>query len=128
MANVKITDLTALTNPANTDVLPIVDVINDATKKVSIADLMKNASTGAEGLPGIAFDGRPTTGIYSPGVDQLAISTGGTGRVFIDASGNVGVGVAPSPWDASGKTVDFLAGAAFSINSCLLYTSPSPRD
>jgi len=97
MANVKITDLTAFTNPANTDVLPIVDVVNDVTKKVSIADLMKNASTGTQGLPSIAFDGDPNTGIYSPGADQLAISTGGTGRVFIDASGNVGVGVAPSP-------------------------------
>jgi len=29
MANVKITDLTAYTNPATTDVVPIVDVGND---------------------------------------------------------------------------------------------------
>jgi len=31
-------------------------------------------------------------GIYSPGADQLAISTNGTGRLFVDASGNVGIG------------------------------------
>ena len=59
----------------------------------------------------------PSNGLYLPAANQVALSTNGTGRLFIDASGNVGVGVAPSPWDASGKTVDFLAGAAFSINS-----------
>ena len=92
MANIKITDLTAYTNPRNTDVLPIVDVTSDTTKKVSIADLLKNASAGTAAAPGIAFDGDSNTGIYSPGADQLAISTGGTGRLFVDASGNVGIG------------------------------------
>jgi len=93
MANIKITDLTAYTDPLNTDVLPIVDVTSDTTKKVSIADLLKNASAGTAAAPGIAFDG-DNTGIYSPGADQLAISTGGTGRLFVNASGNVGVGTA----------------------------------
>jgi len=91
MANIKITDLTAYTDPLNTDVLPIVDVTSDTTKKVSIADLLKNASAGTAAAPGIAFDG-DNTGIYSPGADQLALATNGTGRLFIDASGNVGVG------------------------------------
>jgi hypothetical protein len=31
------------------------------------------------------------TGIYSPGADQLAISTGGTGRLFVDSSGSLTV-------------------------------------
>ena len=93
MANIKITDLTAYTDPATTDVLPIVDVTSDTTKKVSIADLLKNASAGTAAAPGIAFDG-DNTGIYSPGADQLAISTGGTGRLFIDANGFVGMGTA----------------------------------
>ena len=31
-------------------------------------------------------------GIYSPGANQLALSTGGTGRLFVDASGRVGAG------------------------------------
>jgi hypothetical protein len=34
----------------------------------------------------------PDTGIYSPGADQVAVSTGGTGRLFIDASGRLLVG------------------------------------
>jgi hypothetical protein len=96
MANIKITDLNASTNPASTDVLAIVDVGADETKKVSIADLMENAGAGTEALPGIAFDGDPNTGIYRPGADQLAISTAGTGRLFIDSCGRVGIGEASS--------------------------------
>jgi len=42
--------------------------------------------------PAIIFDASdPNTGIYSPGADQVAISTNGTGRLFVDASGNVKV-------------------------------------
>ena len=88
MANVKITDLGAYTNPVSTDVLPIVDVGADVTKKVSIADLLKNASAGTAAAPGIAFDG-DNTGIYSPGADQVAISTNGTERVRVDSSGQL---------------------------------------
>jgi hypothetical protein len=94
MATTKITDLTAYTDPVNTDVLPIVDVTSDVTKKVSIANVMKNASLGTAALPGIAFDGDPNTGIYSPGADQVAISTNGTGRLFVASDGKVGVGTA----------------------------------
>jgi hypothetical protein len=39
----------------------------------------------------------PDTGFYFPASGTLAISTNGTGRLFVDASGNVGVGIsAPS--------------------------------
>jgi hypothetical protein len=51
---------------------------------------------GSAGAPTITFTGDTNTGIYSPGADQLAISTGGSGRLFVDASGNVGVGSTPS--------------------------------
>ena len=39
MANAKITDLTELTSPQSSDVLPIVDTLNDQTKKVTVANL-----------------------------------------------------------------------------------------
>ena len=32
------------------------------------------------------------TGVYSPGADQLALATGGSGRLFINSSGQVGIG------------------------------------
>jgi hypothetical protein len=47
---------------------------------------------GAAATPSVTFTGDLNTGIYSPGADQVAISTNGTGQLFVDASGNVGVG------------------------------------
>ena len=96
MANIKITDLTAYTDPLNTDVLPIVDVTSDTTKKVSIADLLENAGSGTAAAPGIAFDGDSNTGIYRPGADQLAVATNGSARLYITSDGKVGIG-ATSP-------------------------------
>jgi hypothetical protein len=46
-------------------------------------------ATGTAALPSISFTSDPNTGIYSPGADQVAISTNGTGRLFVDANGNV---------------------------------------
>jgi hypothetical protein len=96
VANTKITELTQLTNPVSTDVLPIVDVGADVTKKISIADLLKNAAVGTAAAPSIAFDGDSNTGIYSPGADQVAISTNGIGRLFVAADGSVGIGHTPT--------------------------------
>lgn len=56
-----------------------------------VADLVQSP-LGSASAPSISFVGDPNTGIYSPGADQVAISTGGTGRLFVDASGNVGIG------------------------------------
>ncbi len=50
------------------------------------------AADGTAALPGIAFASDTNTGIYRPGADQLAISTGGNGRLFVDATGKVGIG------------------------------------
>ena len=51
---------------------------------------------GSAAAPSITISGYLNTGIYSPGADQLAIATAGTGRLFVDANGNVGVGVTPA--------------------------------
>ena len=47
---------------------------------------------GSAGSPSLFFNGDANTGLYSPGADQVAISTNGTGRLFVDANGNVKVG------------------------------------
>jgi hypothetical protein len=47
---------------------------------------------GSATAPALTFTGDPNTGIYSPGADQVAISTNGTGRLFVDASGRIGIG------------------------------------
>ena len=54
---------------------------------------------GSASTPGLFFSGDANSGLYSPGADQVAISTGGSGRLFVDASGRVGVGTS-SPLNA----------------------------
>jgi hypothetical protein len=49
---------------------------------------------GSAAAPSLTFTGDVNTGIYSPGADQVAISTAGSGRLFVDASGNVGINTA----------------------------------
>jgi len=46
----------------------------------------------SSGAPSITFTGDTDTGVYSPGADQVAISTGGTERARIDSSGKLLVG------------------------------------
>jgi hypothetical protein len=53
---------------------------------------------GSAAAPTYTFTGDTNTGIYSPGADQVAVSTGGTGRLFVDANGNVGLGTATTNW------------------------------
>ena len=110
MANVKITELTALTNPASSDVLPIVDVGADETKKVTIADLLENAGDGSTANPAFSFNNDKNTGIYRPGADQFAISTGGSEAARIDSDGRVLVGLSTlaSGGDAAAENASFV--------------------
>jgi hypothetical protein len=48
---------------------------------------------GTAAAPGVFFSGDTNTGIYSPGADQLAVATNGTGRLFVDSAGDVGIGI-----------------------------------
>jgi hypothetical protein len=43
-------------------------------------------TAGTAALPGIAVSGDTNTGIYSPGADQVAISTGGTSRLAVSTT------------------------------------------
>jgi hypothetical protein len=69
--------------------------------------------------PSLSFASDPNTGIYSPGADQVAISTNGTGRLFVDASGNVGLGTS-SPTSRltikQANDADSSAGTALEAN------------
>jgi uncharacterized protein YaiE (UPF0345 family) len=91
MANVKVTALTALTaaDSAATDVLPIVDVSADATKKLAISDLHRSVPDGTLSAPGIAFQSDLNSGLYRSGTDAIALVTNGAARILIDATGNV---------------------------------------
>jgi hypothetical protein len=54
---------------------------------------------GSAAAPTYTFTGDTNTGIYSPGADQVAVATNGTGRLFVDASGNIGHKSTPASWD-----------------------------
>jgi hypothetical protein len=51
-----------------------------------------SAALGAAATPSITFTGDLNTGIYSPGADQVAISTNGAARLYIASDGKVGLG------------------------------------
>jgi hypothetical protein len=44
---------------------------------------------GSAAAPTYTFTGDTNTGIYSPGADQVAVATNGTGRLFINSSGQI---------------------------------------
>tara|TARA_R100000773_G_C4218848_1_gene117371 strand:+ start:1115 stop:2047 length:933 start_codon:yes stop_codon:yes gene_type:complete len=91
MTNRKITELTSLTAPAASDVLPIIDI--DATsnalknKKITYAELLASGVDGSQAAPTFSFESDADTGMYSSGANSLAFTTGGTGRLRIESDG-----------------------------------------
>jgi len=72
-------------------------------------------------LPSLAFLSDPNTGLFSPGADQLAISTNGTSRIVVDASGNVNIDSGTFYVDAANNRVGFGTASP----SCQLNTVSS---
>jgi len=64
------------------------DIVDSPSGEFSDIEL----ALGTQSAPSLSFTGDPNTGIYSPSANQLAISTNGTGKVFIDSNGNVAIG------------------------------------
>jgi hypothetical protein len=60
--------------------------------KAQLIDNLVQPITGAAGsasAPTFSFTADPNTGLYSPGADQVAVATNGTGRLFVDAMGRL---------------------------------------
>jgi hypothetical protein len=98
----------ALTGAASSNVLKAGDTMTGAL-------VVPLASASA---PSLTFTGDTNTGIYSPGADQLAITTGGTGRLFVDASGNIGI--------ATSNPTSILQSSVSSSSSGLAISTPLP--
>ena len=67
-------------------------------------------AAGTALLPALTTTGDVNTGIYYPAADTFAVTTGGTERYRVDSSGNVGVGVTPSAWSATFRSLDIGSG------------------
>jgi hypothetical protein len=86
---------------SNVDVPGTLDVTGATT-----LDSTLSVPLGSASAPSIYPGTDTNTGIYSPGADQLAISTNGTGRLFINSSGQVGLGnSSPGSQDVSANTL-----------------------
>lgn len=59
------------------------------------AGTVSAAGDGSQGTPSISFASESNTGLYKYSSESIAVSTGGTGRLFIDSNGRVGIGTTP---------------------------------
>jgi hypothetical protein len=79
----------------------------DTTKDVVV---VHDGST-AGGFPTLRQDqanlptSAPSNGVYIPSSNNVAISTNGTGRLFVDASGNVGAGTSSPTLNTTGTCI-----------------------
>jgi hypothetical protein len=66
-----------------------IDDTGSPNKSVTISGMTRALDTGTALAPALAFASDKNTGIYSPGADQVAISTNGAQRAVIDGLGQL---------------------------------------
>ena len=89
----KISELTSLSSLASGDEFAVVDTDAAETKRVTIANALKSVPSGSAASPSVAFASDTDSGIYSPGGNAVGVVTGGSERVRVDSSGQIGIGV-----------------------------------
>jgi len=79
-------------------------------------------AAGTEALPSLVATGDVNTGFWFPAADTIAASTGGTRRLTLDSSGNLGLGVTPSAWRTSNsvRAIQANAGSVWSFDTTLI--------
>ena len=75
-----------------------IDDAGSPNKSVTVSGITRALADGDATAPALAFAADKNTGIYRAGTDSLAVATNGTGRLFVDATGNVGVGLTPASY------------------------------
>lgn len=70
---------------------------------------------GTAASPSISFTGNTNTGIYLSATGAVSISTVGTQRLLVNASGNVGLGTAASIYGSDYRVINAGNGANYSV-------------
>jgi hypothetical protein len=90
---------------------------NSATVSAGISLLdSAGSSMGQIGLFGSAT-GSSAQSLYVNALSNIQLYTGGTERMRIDSTGNVGIGVVPSAWISSNKAIDINTYGAISAQT-----------
>ena len=78
MATRKISDLTLLTTVSPSDTLLLLDNSDpvDTNKKSQVSSIFKAVAGGTQNQPGLAFDQKTSTGLYSEAQNQLGLALG----------------------------------------------------
>jgi hypothetical protein len=92
---------------SNVDVPGTLDVTGATT-----LDSTLTVPLGSAASPTLRFSGDANSGLYSPGADQVAVATNGTGRLFVDSAGKVGIGTSSPQAVLESKTVSVQPGDA----------------
>jgi hypothetical protein len=106
---------------SNVDVPGTLDVTGATT-----LDSTLTVPLGSAASPTLRFSGDANSGLYSPGADQVAVATNGTGRLFVDASGNVLVGTASSVVAGYKLQVNGSCGVASTANASIEFGIRTP--
>lgn len=86
--------------------------VNAPTGQLSILELAVNGTT-----TGYLYSNATQTTLSAEGSRFFSVETNGVERYRVDSSGNVGIGVTPSVWNANYKAIQNVAGSFVGITS-----------
>ena len=88
-----VAQLTALSSPTSDDLLLVYDNATNDSYKTTVTELrtalVSTTPIGSASAASYPFTGDPNTGLYSPGADQVSVTTGGTERIRFDSNGQI---------------------------------------
>ena len=121
MATRKISDLTLLDagNVSSSDTLLLLDNSDptDQNKRTAVGSIFRAIPGGNGTTPGLGFELKTSTGLFSTAQGQIGLALGDS-KLNLQ---KVGTSLVIGAQDTADTNLDLTI-------SCLLYTSPSPRD